>query len=143
MIMGTRNTMVVTFNGKKVVDQYGQWDGYPTGQGAHILSVLRDGDALWSLTRNLANDNLYFIRMKDMEDMFVDIDRMKVRGIEDPRTTMWYMLPFSRDYGAGGILSWIEGSSIRMANYGEKVIPMLENPWGEQEGNYRLDITAD
>jgi hypothetical protein len=36
--MGTRNlTKVIDRNGKVVVAQYGQWDGYPAGQGLNAL----------------------------------------------------------------------------------------------------------
>lgn len=40
--MGTRNLTYVIRNGKYVVAQYCQWDGYVEGQGATILEFLRD-----------------------------------------------------------------------------------------------------
>lgn len=40
--MGTRNLTIVVLDGKTVVGQYCQWDGYPSGQGATILAFLRD-----------------------------------------------------------------------------------------------------
>lgn len=39
--MGTRNLTMVVSNGKFKVAQYGQWDGYPKGQGATVLSFLK------------------------------------------------------------------------------------------------------
>lgn len=39
--MGTRGLTCVFENGKYRVAQYGQWDHYPSGQGAIILSFLR------------------------------------------------------------------------------------------------------
>jgi hypothetical protein len=39
--MGTRNLTVVIHKGETKVAQYGQWDGYPSGQGATILGFLR------------------------------------------------------------------------------------------------------
>ena len=39
--MGTRNLTIVTSNGKTKVAQYGQWDGYPGGQGLTALSTLK------------------------------------------------------------------------------------------------------
>jgi hypothetical protein len=38
--MGTRHLIVVVQNGETKVAQYGQWDGYRTGQGNTILSFL-------------------------------------------------------------------------------------------------------
>jgi hypothetical protein len=38
--MGTRHFIGVKQNGEFKVAQYGQWDGYPSGQGADILKFL-------------------------------------------------------------------------------------------------------
>ena len=42
--MGTRNTTVVTLDNKIKIAQYGQWDGYPAGQGQTIAEFLRAVD---------------------------------------------------------------------------------------------------
>lgn len=42
--MGTRNLTMVIQNEKPVVAQYGQWDGYPKGQGYTVLEFLRKVD---------------------------------------------------------------------------------------------------
>lgn len=42
--MGTRNLTIVRSNGKVKVAQYGQWDGYPTGQGQTIADFLSKAD---------------------------------------------------------------------------------------------------
>lgn len=39
--MGTRNLTMVIRKQKPVVAQYGQWDGYPEGQGVTVLNFLR------------------------------------------------------------------------------------------------------
>ena len=39
--MGTRNLTCVVLDGEYKVAQYGQWDGYPEGQGATALRFLR------------------------------------------------------------------------------------------------------
>lgn len=39
--MGTRHLICVFYQGRFVVAQYGQWDGYPEGQGVKILKFLR------------------------------------------------------------------------------------------------------
>ncbi len=42
--MGTRNSTMVRLDGDLVVAQYGQWDGYPTGQGLTIQKFLQTAD---------------------------------------------------------------------------------------------------
>lgn len=39
--MGTRHLIEVVSNNETKVAQYGQWDGYPSGQGVDILTFLR------------------------------------------------------------------------------------------------------
>lgn len=39
--MGTRHLIAVKAGGKYKVAQYGQWDGYPSGQGKAVLDFLR------------------------------------------------------------------------------------------------------
>lgn len=38
--MGTRNLIAVVINGEYKIAQYGQWDGYPEGQGKTVLKFL-------------------------------------------------------------------------------------------------------
>lgn len=40
--MGTRNLTAVYFKGKYRIAQYGQWDGYPEGEGLSCLHFARD-----------------------------------------------------------------------------------------------------
>lgn len=42
--MGTRHLTCVIKDGDFRVAQYGQWDGYPDGQGANILAFLAEAD---------------------------------------------------------------------------------------------------
>ena len=42
--MGTRNLTIVNLDKKTRVAQYGQWDGYPTGQGQTIADFLKTID---------------------------------------------------------------------------------------------------
>ncbi len=41
---GTRNLTCVVVGGEYKVAQYGQWDGYPSGQGLTALNFLRGMD---------------------------------------------------------------------------------------------------
>lgn len=40
--MGTRHLTAVVMNKKVVVAQYGQWDGYPSGQGSTVTDFIKD-----------------------------------------------------------------------------------------------------
>lgn len=51
--MGTRHLVAVQIDGVYKVAQYGQWDGYPTGQGVRVLDFLKNGD-VEALKRNVA-----------------------------------------------------------------------------------------
>ena len=43
--MGTRHKQtVINKMGEKKIQQYGQWDGYPEGQGVDILNYLKNGN---------------------------------------------------------------------------------------------------
>lgn len=43
--MGTRHQqIVINKEGERKISQYGQWDGYPLGQGKSILEYLRTGN---------------------------------------------------------------------------------------------------
>ena len=47
--MGTRNLTIVKKNNELKVCQYGQWGGYPSGQGATILEFCKDKNKLEQL----------------------------------------------------------------------------------------------
>jgi len=68
--MGTRHQQkVINKKGEVKVSQYGQWDGYPSGQGTDILGYLRKGN-LELYQQNL--DNIHEIT--DEEAELVDND---------------------------------------------------------------------
>lgn len=51
--MGTRNLIVIYYNGQYILAQYNQWDGYPEGQGVEILKFFLVSDNLPALKGNL------------------------------------------------------------------------------------------
>jgi hypothetical protein len=51
--MGTRNLTMVVKGSKPVIAQYGQWDGYPSGNGVKILTFCRSKKNLANLTEKL------------------------------------------------------------------------------------------
>ena len=51
--MGTRNLTKVIKNNRVVVAQYGQWDGYPSGQGATVFFAIQKPGQMEGLDNNL------------------------------------------------------------------------------------------
>lgn len=63
--MGTRNLTMVIEDQQTKVAQYGQWDGYPQGQGLTILSFLQDKSNVEKLKEILPK--VRFENKKDVE----------------------------------------------------------------------------
>lgn len=69
--MGTRNlTMVIDKDGQTKVAQYGQWDGYPSGVGVGILSMLRTKGFIETLQEKL--NLVRFIDEQGRDKEFID-----------------------------------------------------------------------
>lgn len=49
--MGTRHLIAVVAGGEFKIAQYGQWDGYPSGQGTTVLAFLRQMDKQVFITK--------------------------------------------------------------------------------------------
>lgn len=135
------------FNGKTVVSQYGQWDGYPTGQGAHILRILRDPCKIKHLICIFDADIIKLVSVEEGQrilDMLKNVDT----GIDgfDLSSALYYAMPISRDYGAGGVLEYLANyrfSGGSMFANGDKTILLIEDGDEPQEGNYVLNIVAN
>jgi hypothetical protein len=111
--MGTRNlTIVVDKKGNLKVAQYGQWDGYPSGQGVRTLEFARDKSKLKLLEQTLDNCKFYN-ECNDIErwlygyeertrieyDSHISTDSRKINGRND-RDVYWWDFLQSRDIGA-------------------------------------------
>jgi hypothetical protein len=68
--MGTRNVTAVLYGGVFKVAQYGQWDGYPSGQGATVLDfvkqMLADGK---EQDFKQAVDRCFFLESADIDEV--------------------------------------------------------------------------
>ena len=67
--MGTRNMTLVVKDGEYKIAQYGQWDGYPEGQGATCLEFIgrmNREDSWQEFARQL--DQCRFLTNKEMKD---------------------------------------------------------------------------
>lgn len=74
--MGTRNLTLVKSNHQTKVAQYGQWDGYPSGQGATVLNFLKQITASDSGLTNFKNkiDHLKNLTDQEVEGLWADFD---------------------------------------------------------------------
>jgi hypothetical protein len=75
--MGTRHLTSVIYKQKTVVAQYGQWDGYPTGQGLTIVEFLNNAD----LDRfKLQLEKTRFTNDKDHEEVGAYLESIGAKG---------------------------------------------------------------
>jgi hypothetical protein len=103
--MGTRNLTCVQLDGEYKVAQYGQWDGYPTGQGKTILKFLKTL-AKTKKARKEFETKLRASRFATPED--IDEANTYIKA-EFPNGGWQQQLPqYSRDTAAE-ILQWIMG----------------------------------
>lgn len=99
--MGTRHEIKVIVDGEVKVKQYGQWDGYPSGQGATIAKFLQE--TIISKPRNLAK-----FKNKARRIHFCDQKEIDEINSYDWKRISPYL---SRDTGAD-ILNWIWDGGI-------------------------------
>lgn len=65
--MGTRNLTAVIKNGEPVIAQYGQWDGYPEGQGTTVYEFIK-GAGVARLEANL--DKAYWAGEDELKAIY-------------------------------------------------------------------------
>lgn len=97
--MGTRNLTMVVLNKETKVAQYGQWDGYPAGQGKTILEFLRSADME---KFRKAIEETRFATQDEIDKLNKDIEK-----------TGNFPAEFSRDAG-GKILDMILSKGVRL-----------------------------
>lgn len=107
--MGTRNLTVVVFNGEIRVAQYGQWDGYPSGNGVKILDFVRNkmNSKFFSGVART-----YFISDAEIEEKWVTVGKAADTewvGVGVAAKFKETNFQLSRDCGAD-ILSFIQNS---------------------------------
>jgi hypothetical protein len=104
--MGTRNLSCAFINGEYKVAQYGQWDGYPDGQGLTILKTLRSCD-IEKLKKDILS--CWFISDKDFENLYKKLN-IKINDgmikIEDADKFSQHHPQLDRDM-AGAIFEFI------------------------------------
>jgi hypothetical protein len=98
--MGTRNlTKVIDSTGRTKVAQYGQWDGYPSGQGISMLSFISEYKMLDKIERSLRK--VHFLSEDEAETFskdFCDSDGMMTMEQSESFETIYPSL--SRNTGS-------------------------------------------
>ena len=87
--MGTRNPTMVTQDHETRISQYGQWDGYPEGQGLTILSFLEEKENIEKLKALLPK-----IRFENEQDIKEKEEFSKSIGAKEG----WVNIPQSELY---------------------------------------------
>ncbi len=108
--MGTRNSTIVKSKGKTKVAQYGQWDGYPTGQGKTIADFLKTVD-LPKFKKQI--DALGEYTDKDLDRIEKEWDKMADNYVKHPDYEA-----LTRDNGAG-ILQLIHNGTVKKVRLDE------------------------
>lgn len=111
--MGTRNLTAVYLDGQYKVAQYGQWDGYPEGQGITALTFLRDKMDLELFKEALRNSS--YIPSEELTALWKQYgaDENGWITMEDSDRMMEDHPEFSRNTGAG-ILEMVQNHSEGM-----------------------------
>lgn len=116
--MGTRNLTCVINGGTHRVAQYGQWDGYPEGQGVTILNFLRSGDVEALKEKSLKCSYITDEEYSDLWKEFgIDIAVKKYVNMEESNMFHKKYPQFSRDVG-GEILEMVASSEcgLKLSN---------------------------
>lgn len=105
--MGTRNLTIVQKDNQYKIAQYGQWDGYPSGNGIIILNFLKKVD-LEKFKKKI--DTVKLVTNEDINKYWADIgvDVEKERFVSMDVSEKFYKLhpSLSRDLGAS-VLDYI------------------------------------
>ncbi len=109
--MGTRNLTIVRVNKKTKVAQYGQWDGYPTGQGATIAEFLKTVD-LGKFKKQVKELGVYTQKGIDKVYTKAGHDGGEWMSMEIGDKVKELNPEISRDYGAG-ILALIHNGKVK------------------------------
>jgi hypothetical protein len=109
--MGTRNLTVVIQKEKPVIAQYGQWDGYPEGNGVTILTFLRNKKRVKKLTDKLKNVRFTTKEDEDKAQKFMESIGCPYGWMTQEKANLYHKAyPYmSRDIGAS-ILETIANS---------------------------------
>lgn len=95
--MGTRNlTLVIDRKGDLKVAQYGQWDGYPEGQGVNVLAFAKDKEKMDKLEKVLEKVK-FFNDCHDIDEYIKNYDAKCEQGNRTDEDKYWFQNLITRD----------------------------------------------
>lgn len=125
--MGTRNVTAVFHEGKYKLAQYGQWDGYPEGQGATALDFL----SKWTLAKmkkfKKALDRVRFVEGDEFKALWMKIGIVVADGF----VTMEQSNAFNREY------------PYFTRDHGAKILGLVLDSSGEVATRNEISFVAD
>jgi hypothetical protein len=118
--MGTRH-LITAFDeqGDLKIAQYGQWDGYPEGQGVDVLAWLRmttrinyDGKLLSPILNGMKRTK--FATDEELENLYSKYPEMNFVGTEDEKYFSLHYPNLTRDTGADilGVVAYSVGDVL-------------------------------
>ena len=135
--MGTRHLIVAIADGNPKIAQYGQWDGYPSGQGATVTKFIVDADmeAFKAKVLELQEETEEEWR-KQWAEFGVDVTQPDTSVNMDVYDQFSEKYPqFSRDTGAGILDLVANGKATRVKSDIEFAADSLFCEWA-----YVLDL---
>ena len=98
--MGTRNKTKVYLDDELRVNQYGQWDGYPTGKGEVVMQFCRSVWNMVHLVRKLSyRGGCGFVDSETADSIDYVLDHAGVSNIK-AMSMLMDTTPFNRDWGS-------------------------------------------
>lgn len=98
--MGTRHIIAVQSKGDYKIAQYGQWDGYPSGQGVSVLAFLKDEKKVQKLKKNLAKTRFLDEKKKDKAFLAAYNKNATQTDNRTPEQIHWFNTYMTRNLGA-------------------------------------------
>ena len=127
--MGTRNLTLVISENKTKVAQYGQWDGYPEGQGKTILKFLRKCN-LKIFKERLGK--VFFISSKKVGQLWSECIITNGKNWNELKTGELFKSKYpelSRDTGAKVLELIYDEKAFQLLNYSKFIFDSLWCEW--------------
>jgi hypothetical protein len=107
--MGTRSVTIVVHKEEIRIAQYGQWDGYPQGQGRTVLNFCKNLENLEKLRYKLDTCVLFIdLEIPEHKTQALAYDMNCEDHCLTPEQQYWESNFWSRDVGAGLLYNIIE-----------------------------------